>query len=87
MISSARFTTGSFPTMNAPGSINCGVPSSPPGTKGGKDDPKLQLLRFEPDRAQIWLNENSLFAGIKLMLGKDPKEEYKDKVAELDLAS
>lgn len=54
--------------------------------KGGKDDPNLQLLRFNPDRAQIWLNENSLFAGIKLMLGKDPKKEYKDKVAEVDLA-
>ena len=54
--------------------------------KGGKDDPNLQLVRFNPDRAQIWLNENSLFAGIKLMLGKDPKEEYKDKVAEVDLA-
>ena len=54
--------------------------------EGGKDDPKLQLLRFEPDRAQIWLNENSLFAGIKLMLGKDPKKEYKDKVAEVGLA-
>ena len=54
--------------------------------EGGKDDPKLQLLRFEPDRAQIWLNENSLFAGIKLLLGKDPKREYKDKVAEVGLA-
>lgn len=54
--------------------------------KGGKDDPNLQLLRFNPDRAQIWLNENSLFTGIKLMLGRDPKKEYKDKVAEVDLA-
>ena len=54
--------------------------------EGGKDDPQLQLLRFDPDRAQIWLNENSVFAGIKLMLGKDPKQEYKDKVAEVELA-
>lgn len=54
--------------------------------KGGKDDPNLQLLRFDPDRAQIWLNENSLFAGIKLMLGRDPRKEYQDKVAEVDLA-
>ena len=54
--------------------------------KGGKDDPNLQLLRFNPDHAQIWLNENSLFAGIKLMLGRDPKHEYQDKVAEVDLA-
>jgi general stress protein 26 len=49
----------------------------------GKDDPKLQLLRFDPDRAQIWLNENSTFAAIKLLLGQDPKKEYQDKVAEV----
>jgi general stress protein 26 len=54
---------------------------------GGKSDPKLQLLRFDADRAQVWLNENSLLAGIKLMLGSDPRKEYKDKVAEVKLAS
>ena len=53
--------------------------------RGGKRDPELQLLRFEPERAQIWLNEHSLFAGIKLMLGKDPKKAYKDKIAEVEL--
>lgn len=54
--------------------------------EGGKDDPKLQLLRFEPGRAQIWLNDHSLFAGVKLLLGKDPKAEYADKVAEVRLS-
>ena len=54
--------------------------------EGGKDDPKLQLLRFDPGKAQIWLNENSLFAGVKLLLGADPKQDYQDKVAEVDLA-
>lgn len=53
--------------------------------QGGKDDPKLQLLRFEPEHAQIWLNEHSLFAGVKLLLGRDPKEDYAGKVAEVDL--
>lgn len=53
--------------------------------EGGKTDPKLQLLRFEPDHAQIWLNENSLFAGVKLLLGRDPKTDYADKVADLRL--
>ena len=52
----------------------------------GKDDPKLQLLRFDPGHAQIWLNENSLFAGVKLLVGVDPKKDYRDKVAEVDLA-
>lgn len=54
--------------------------------EGGKDDPKLQLLRFDPEEAQIWLNENSTFAGIKLLLGVDPKQDYKDKVAEVSLS-
>jgi general stress protein 26 len=53
--------------------------------KGGKEDPKLALLRFDADRAEIWLDEMSFFAGIKLLLGADPKEEYKDKVAEISL--
>lgn len=53
--------------------------------EGGKDDPKLQLLRFEPEHAQIWLNENSVFAGVKAMLGRDPKKDYGDKVAEVRL--
>ena len=53
--------------------------------EGGKDDPKLRLLRFEPGNAQIWLNQNSLLAGVKMLLGADPKEDFKDKVVELDL--
>jgi len=51
--------------------------------EGGKDDPKLQLLRFEPNHAHVWLNANSLVAGVKLMLGRDPKSDYADKTAEL----
>ncbi|MFN3572217.1 pyridoxamine 5'-phosphate oxidase family protein [Phenylobacterium sp.] len=53
--------------------------------EGGKDDPKLQLLRFEPERAQIWLNEHSLFAGVKVLMGRDPKKDYQDKVGEVRL--
>lgn len=53
--------------------------------EGGKDDPKLALLCFEPSRAQVWLDGSSLLAGIKMLLGADPKEDYKDNVAELKL--
>jgi general stress protein 26 len=53
--------------------------------QGGKDDPKLQLIRLDPERAQIWLNENSVFAGVKLLLGRDPKQDYKDKMADVRL--
>lgn len=51
----------------------------------GKDDPKLALLRFDAHRGEIWLNENSLWAGVKMLLGSDPKEEYKEKVAKVAL--
>ena len=53
--------------------------------EGGKDDPKLALLRFEPGDAEVWLNESSLLAGIKMMLGADPKKSYQDKVAKVRL--
>jgi general stress protein 26 len=53
--------------------------------EGGKDDPKLQLLRFEPEQGEVWLNEHSLVAGVKLLLGRDPKAEYRDKVGDVRL--
>jgi general stress protein 26 len=51
----------------------------------GKDDPKLVLLRLDADEAEIWLDGSSLFAGIKMLLGVDPKQDYKDKVATVAL--
>ena len=51
--------------------------------EGGQDDPNLQLLRFEPGRAQIWENDNSLFAGARILLGRDPKADYADKTTEV----
>jgi len=53
--------------------------------EGGKDDPKLQLLRLDPEHAQVWLNENNLWAAVKLLMGRDPKQEYKDKVGDVQL--
>jgi general stress protein 26 len=49
----------------------------------GKDDPGLLLMRFDLDRAHIWLNENSVFAGVKMLLGRDPKKDFADKTADL----
>ena len=51
----------------------------------GKDDPKLVLLRLDAERAEIWENENNLLAGIKMLLGVDPKQDYSDKQADVDL--
>lgn len=53
--------------------------------EGGKDDPKLTLLRFEPGEAEIWLDDSSFLAGIKMLLGVDPKKDYKDNVATVRL--
>lgn len=53
--------------------------------EGGKDDPKLRLLRLDADKAEIWLDESSLLAGIKMLFGADPMEDYRDKVAEVSL--
>jgi general stress protein 26 len=53
--------------------------------EGGKDDTKLCLLRLDAERAEIWLDASSVVAGVKLLLGMDPKKRYKDKVAEVSL--
>ena len=51
----------------------------------GQTDPKLRLLRFDPDVAEIWLNDSSLLAGVKTLLGIDPKKSYQDDVAKVKL--
>jgi general stress protein 26 len=51
----------------------------------GKDDPKLVLLRLDADQAEIWLNENNLLAGVKMLLGMDPARDYEDKVGTVSL--
>ena len=49
----------------------------------GKEDPKLVLLRFEPTTADVWIDASSFMAGVKVLLGFDPKKEYHDKVGEV----
>lgn len=51
----------------------------------GKDDPNLALLRLDATHAEVWLNENNLLAGVKMLLGVDPKKDYENKVASVDL--
>jgi len=53
--------------------------------EGGKDDPKLALLRFDVEDAEIWLNDSSFLAGVKMLIGIDPKEDYRKKVAKVAL--
>jgi general stress protein 26 len=51
----------------------------------GKDDPKLALLRLNPDRGEVWLDASSVLAGIKMLFGADPKKDYRDNTAKVDL--
>jgi len=51
----------------------------------GKDDPKLRLLRLDLSDAEIWIDASSLLAGIKILLGADPKSDFDDKVARVQL--
>jgi general stress protein 26 len=53
--------------------------------EGGRNDPKLRLLRLDTESAQIWLNASSIGAAIKRMFGRDPKADYQGKVAEVAL--
>ncbi len=54
--------------------------------EGGKDDPKLALIRFDAENAEIWEDASSFVAGLKMLFGQDPKEEYRDKVAKVTLS-
>lgn len=50
-----------------------------------KDDPGIVLLRLDAEHAEIWLNASNLMAGVKMMLGMDPKKDYEGNVADVDL--
>ena len=52
----------------------------------GKDDPKLALFRFDPAEAEIWIDSSSLLAGIRMLLGADPKVDYRDNTVKVNLA-
>lgn len=54
--------------------------------EGGKTDPKLVLLRFDAKEAEIWYDASNLMSAIKMLVGVDPKESYRDNVAEVKLA-
>lgn len=53
--------------------------------EGGKDDPKLALIRLEPESAEIWTDASSVVAGIKMLLGINPQRDYENKVAQVAL--
>jgi general stress protein 26 len=52
----------------------------------GKDDPKLTLLRFDVEHAEVWDDASSTVAGVKMLLGIDPKKDYRNKTADIPLS-
>lgn len=42
---------------------------------GGRDDPTVALLRFDPASAEIWRGGTTLLAGLKLLFGGDPQND------------
>lgn len=53
--------------------------------EGGRDDPKVALVRLDTEKAQLWKGGSSIGAAITRLFGKDPKESYKDNMAEVTL--
>jgi general stress protein 26 len=53
---------------------------------GGKDDPKLALVRFDLDDAKIWLSDIGGFLkpAFNKLFGRKPEAGMKEKVAEVD---
>ena len=51
----------------------------------GKADPKIRLICLDPENAEIWIDASSIIAGVKMLFGINPKEDYKDKVAKVNL--
>ena len=52
---------------------------------GGKTDAKLRLLRLDADRAEIWLDGSSLLSGLKMLIGFNTKQDFKDDTAKVQL--
>jgi hypothetical protein len=40
---------------------------------------------MDPERVQVWLNDSGVLAGVRILLGRDPKREYAGKTADIDL--
>jgi general stress protein 26 len=53
--------------------------------EGGRDDPKIALLRLDTEKAELWKSGSSIGAAITRLFGRDPKQDYKDNIAEVTL--
>ncbi len=53
--------------------------------EGGKDDPDILFLRMDLDDAEIWSGDLSLLTTAKMAMGKDIRDDIRDKHAETAL--
>jgi general stress protein 26 len=53
--------------------------------QGGKDDPKLLLLRMDLSHAKIWKDGSSLVAYALKLFGHDPQKDYQANTASVPL--
>jgi general stress protein 26 len=53
--------------------------------EGGKDDPKLALVRFDTVEGEVWENASNILASLKMLFGIKPQESYRDNVAKVQL--
>ena len=53
--------------------------------EGGKSDPKLTLLRLDTTSAKLWIGGTTIGAALTRLFGRDPKQDYKDNMAEVAL--
>jgi hypothetical protein len=44
----------------------------------------MAKVALMPLVSEIWEDASSLLAGLKILLGADPRKDYQDKVAEVD---
>ena len=55
--------------------------------EGGRNDPKLKMMRFELDDAEVWTADGSITGVFKLMTGKTMKPGDMGKHDVVDLES
>lgn len=53
--------------------------------EGGKGDPKLQMLRLDTEKAELWKSGSAVGAAITRLFGRDPKASYQGNIAEVKL--
>ena len=71
-------------TPTGPSSIGSGTGTWPLGTRAGRTIPNWRFCGSIRRAPRFGSTPRSFIAGIKMLLGTDPKTDYKDKVARVE---